>query len=63
VSRSRKISSFEDKWSIEAQMVGGSTIGGKKTRGRRKRREPDTVVEPYQASYISMLAKICSRMP
>ena len=31
-------------------MAGGSTIGGKKTRGRRKRREPDTVVEPYQAS-------------
>ena len=62
MSRLRKSSSFEDKWSIKAQEAGGSTIGGKKTGGGKKRREPDTVMEPDQASYISMLTKICSKM-
>ena len=43
-------------------MAGGRTISGKENSGRRKGREPDTVVEPYKASDISMLTKVRSEM-
>ena len=38
LSRLREFSSFEDKWSLEAQMAGGRTISGKENGGRRKGR-------------------------
>ena len=46
---------FEGKGRFKTQVAGGSTVGGKKTSRRRQRRDPNTVMEPNQASYISML--------
>ena len=36
-------------------MAGGSTVGSKKDGRRRKRRDPDPVMEPDEASDIRML--------
>ena len=55
LSRLYERSGFEGKGRFKTQVGGGSTVGGKKTSRRRQGRDPNTVMEPNQASYISML--------